>query len=333
MKALPLVRVAMVLPVVTYLERSGAPVQRYLEGAGIPPAVLALPEALLPLHQVGRFLEHVARTEGVPDLGMAAARYVSPTALGALGEVLRGALTVGEMLREAVRLHPLHASGGRVWLEYETDRVWLRHAHDRRIAHGRPIAALISFLIMLRLVRAVLGPSWRPLEIQVPVDHAPSLAELDLPAEVPVKTGCASTGIALARASLALPVDSGWLAPAPVDSLRREMLDSSPAAHFAGSVRQAIGTLLLGGYPSIERTAEAVGLSVRTLQRRLGESRVSYSRLVEKERFEHALALLADPQVKITEIAFSLGYSDVANFTHAFRRWTGQAPRAYRRRG
>jgi len=333
MKAVPLVRVGMVLPVVTFLERSGAPVERYLERGGIPPAVLASPEALLPLHLVGRFLDDVARSEGLPDLGMVAARHVSITALGALGDVLRGALTVDEMLRDAVRLHPSYASGGRVWLEYETDRVWLRHANDRRIEHGRSIAAQISFVIILRLLRAVLGPTWRPLEIHLPADRAPSMAELDLPADVPVKTGCASTGIALARASLASPVASAWHSATPVDSLRREMLDSSPAVDFPGSVRQAVGTLLLGGYPSIERTADAVGMSIRTLQRRLGESHVSYSRLVEKERFAHALALLADPQVKITEIAFSLGYSDVANFTHAFHRWTGHAPREFRRRG
>jgi AraC-like DNA-binding protein len=333
MKALPLVRVAMVLPVVTFLERSGAPVQRYLERAAIPPAVLAFPEALIPLHQVGLFLEDAARAEGLPDLGMIAAGHVSTTALGALGEVLRGALTVGEMLRDAVRLHPSYASGGRVWLEHEKGRVWLRHANDRRIEIGRSIDAQLSFVIMLRLLRAVLGPTWRPLEIHLPSDHAPTLTELDLPADVPVKTGCASVGIALSRASLASPVAPAWRTATPVDSLRRQMLDSSPAVDFPGSVRQAVGTLLRGGYPSIGRTAEAIGMSIRTLQRRLGESRVSYSRLVEKERFEHALALLADRGVKITEIAFALGYSDVANFTHAFHRWTGLAPREFRRRG
>jgi len=99
---------------------------------------------------------------------------------------------------------------------------------------------------------------------------------------------------------------------------------------FAGSVRQTARMLLLDGYPDIQRTAHAIGLSVRTLQRRLAGSRVTYSQLVERERFDLGRTLLQDRHAKVTEIALLLGYSDVANFTHAFRRWTGLSPREYR---
>ena len=84
-------------------------------------------------------------------------------------------------------------------------------------------------------------------------------------------------------------------------------------------------------YPSIEVAAEAAGLSVRTLQRRLALEGLNYSELVEQARFQIATQLLEDADVKVTDVAFDLGYSDVAHFSRAFHRWAGVSPRAYRR--
>ena len=88
----------------------------------------------------------------------------------------------------------------------------------------------------------------------------------------------------------------------------------------------AAGPLALYGI-----SAEAIGMSVRTLQRRLNESGFSYSRLIEQERLRTAVRLLADPKIKVTRVAIELGYTDLANFTHAFRRWMGVSPSQFRR--
>lgn len=329
-KGIPLIRAGMLLPVVQLLERIGAPVDTLLERAAIPVGAFLDPELLLALHQVGRFLEDAAASEGIRELGFAAAPLTSVAALGALGAVMRACPTPLEALQTGAALHARYASGGRVWLDYEPDRIWLRHAADRRIAQGRAVVQQLSLILLLRLLRAVLGPGWRPLAIETPLDHAPTAADLDLPGLVPVKASAPSTGVAVARRSLATPIPAQWRVAAPIEPMKRDLLAQPAALDFAGSVRQVVGTLLLDGYPDLERTCRAIGLSRRTLQRRLAESGLSYSRLVERERFEHALALLADPRRTITEVAFALGYSDVANFTHAFHRWTGLSPRQYR---
>lgn len=331
MKAVPLIRVGMLLPIVSFLEQLGAPVERHVKRAGIPIAALANHEAFLPLHQAAVFADAASLAEGIPNLGFAAAPFVSVRTLGALGAVLRRSTTLHEVLRNFAALHGSYVSGGRVWLEHEPDRVWLRHTHDLRIQRGRRIAEQLSLVIGVQLLRAALGPTWCPLELQVPGDHAPSPSDLSLAPGAPVKVGAASTGIAVARASLPAPVAASWRVASSVDSLKQAVLDTPAAADFAGSVQQTIGTLLLDGYPTIERTAHAIGSSVRTLQRRLTEGRVTYSRLIEQERTLRAMTLLSDRHVTITEIALALGYSDVANFTHAFQRWTGLAPREFRR--
>ena len=101
---------------------------------------------------------------------------------------------------------------------------------------------------------------------------------------------------------------------------------------FPVSLRQAIRLRLEEGFPDLGRAAGMAGMSVRTLQRRLADEGTSYSRLVDEVRFGMALRRLGAPDTKLIEIAFDLGYSDPAHFTRAFRRWTGVAPREFRRR-
>jgi AraC-like DNA-binding protein len=71
-------------------------------------------------------------------------------------------------------------------------------------------------------------------------------------------------------------------------------------------------------------------MSVRTLQRRLAQAGASHHMLVAQTRFTTAAAVLERTDAKILELALDLGYSDHANFTRAFRRWAGCAPREYR---
>ena len=77
--------------------------------------------------------------------------------------------------------------------------------------------------------------------------------------------------------------------------------------------------------------AKAVGTSVRTLQRRLRETGANYSDLQNDVRKTLALNLLENETLALAEIAFSLGYSEVSAFNHAFRRWIGLSPGQYRR--
>jgi AraC-like DNA-binding protein len=90
--------------------------------------------------------------------------------------------------------------------------------------------------------------------------------------------------------------------------------------------------VLVKGEGGIEHVAKATGTSVRTLQRRLKDGGVNYSDLQNDVRKTLALNLLENETLALAEIAFSLGYSEVSAFNHAFRRWVGQSPGHYRRR-
>lgn len=95
-------------------------------------------------------------------------------------------------------------------------------------------------------------------------------------------------------------------------------------------LRQQLPFLLKNGYPPADRIAEVTGMSLRSFQRQLAKEHLSYSLLIDQVRFETAVGLLQDPDLKLIEIAFELGYTDAANFTRAFKRWTGMSPSQFR---
>jgi AraC-like DNA-binding protein len=81
--------------------------------------------------------------------------------------------------------------------------------------------------------------------------------------------------------------------------------------------------------PTIQTTAAALGLQIRTFQRRLEQWGTTFESLLDDFRRERACALLQSGTCTIIEVAFRLGYSDSAHFTRAFHRWMGMAPREY----
>lgn len=82
--------------------------------------------------------------------------------------------------------------------------------------------------------------------------------------------------------------------------------------------------------PSFEQVAATLGLSARTLRRRLQDEGTSYTALCDETRQAIAEQLLDLDRLPVERIAERLGYSDATAFIHAFRRWKGQSPHAYR---
>jgi AraC-like DNA-binding protein len=85
-----------------------------------------------------------------------------------------------------------------------------------------------------------------------------------------------------------------------------------------------------GGPPTIEEVARALRVSPRTLKRRLAELGTTFSELRDDQRRQRALLLLDDRNLSISDVATRLGYTELPNFTRAFRKWTGMTPAAYR---
>jgi AraC-like DNA-binding protein len=108
-------------------------------------------------------------------------------------------------------------------------------------------------------------------------------------------------------------------------------LDRPADASTAARVRR----LLIDGMGqetrSVATIAREMGLSARTLSRRLVEEATSFRIIQDEVRHQLAMALLSDASASIAEVAFFLGYSEPAPFHRSFKRWTGTTPQLHRR--
>lgn len=89
---------------------------------------------------------------------------------------------------------------------------------------------------------------------------------------------------------------------------------------------------LVHGEPSLGQIGKRLGVSERTLHRRLRDEGTGFQALLDEVRRERAFLLLEDPRLSASEIAGLLGYADASAFFRAFKRWTGETPHAYRKR-
>ncbi len=100
---------------------------------------------------------------------------------------------------------------------------------------------------------------------------------------------------------------------------------------LAFDVEKLIADALPSGIPSIHHIAEHVGMSNRTLTRRLSEAGASYRDLIKKTQEGLSKNLLKKSSRSIAEIAFETGFSEQSAFNRAFKRWTGLSPVEYRK--
>jgi transcriptional regulator GlxA family with amidase domain len=100
----------------------------------------------------------------------------------------------------------------------------------------------------------------------------------------------------------------------------------------AGRVRSLLSTDVAERL-SFAAVAKLLKTTTRTLRRQLRLQNTSFRELSDEFRVHVALRYLRETTMTMEDIAFALGFSDSANFRHAFRRWTGKAPHEFRRGG
>lgn len=109
-----------------------------------------------------------------------------------------------------------------------------------------------------------------------------------------------------------------------------EGIEISPN-RVADEVRILIEDALPSGIPSVSSVGEHLGMSNRTLTRRLSEDNLSFRDLIQQTQERVAKTLLNNSSRSISEIAFQTGFSEQSAFNRAFKRWTGQSPTDYRK--
>ena len=180
---------------------------------------------------------------------------------------------------------------------------------------------------MNKLVQSALGNQWLPPAVHLQCASLPKGLDASEICTGSIRYSSTMTAIAISEELMATPMCRYRSSPDAEFGTQR---NASSQVDFATSLR-----LLMTGYLdeglSIADCAELVGMSERTLQRRLSYHETTFNELHDLTRFDRAKELLQDRSISLSEISYELGYANPANFTRAFRRWAGVSPRQYRR--
>jgi AraC-like DNA-binding protein len=335
MQAIPLVRASVILPIITFLDRVGAPTDQLLLQAQLPIFDSKDPEQLVSLYHAFNFLENAARQTNLPYLGIVVSQQVEVGELGAFGQMLLQLMTLHEVLTTIVEMLSTHNSGARVWLTHADGLAWLNHQFMNPAKIENQQAQYYACCLYLKVIQLATGLQWRPTEVHFQADQLPGAVDHELLAGIRLRFNQPHNAIGFSSRLLSMPLQplGEPLCWEQQFDLRQTLMLTGPAQDLAGSLRQLICSLLGRGTVCIESAAAAAGTSPRSFQRRLTEAGINYSREVDRVRFELSSQWLLDPTRPITEIAYDLGYTNVVNFSRAFKRWAGIPPSQFRAAG
>jgi AraC-like DNA-binding protein len=318
-----------------HLERAarlGVPREELLQDARLHEEQLRDPDARVPRSAIVRLWRAVGAR--VPDstLGLRYGAEVRLRELGLVGYTMASSRTVGAALTRLTRYDRIVSETLAVTLDPRDDATWVRVDVEPELRAFR-LAADFRLAVLLAGCREIAATPFAPLAVQLPYRRPADVHEYERFFRAPLEFGALGTAFLLRNEDLACPVRSsdetltGYL-----DRLAEQTLSALGGQDtLRDRVRAVLFTELSEGVPSLERIGRSLGMSGRTLQRELRQEGTTFAAVLAALRRDMARPLLRDGQLAVAEVGFLLGYQDPRAFQRAFRRWSGQSPRAFRR--
>jgi AraC-like DNA-binding protein len=300
--------------------------------AGIGPGELDEPDARVPMSKIWTLWRLMIERIPDPSLGLHLGKQTQVRDLGLVGYTVYHSKTLRDALERICRYSRIvtEALVVRVVEDEERSKFIVERA-PRLDALLHPVDARLASA--LAVAREITGEPVIPIEVCFPHPSPEELGEYRKFFECRLTFDQPESVLVFRRSDFDRPVAfadetlTGYL-----DTLADEMLKTlDNAVSFGERVRRAIWYDLSGGKPSVRQVATQLGVSARTLQRRLEEQGTSFANELDGLRHEMAIRLLRDRTLAVYEVAFLLGYSEPSTFYRAFRRWERRSPQEYRR--
>jgi AraC-like DNA-binding protein len=312
------------------------PVERALERSRLPVSIEQSPNDYVSLPGALDWVWRSSHEIELMELGFLAGRAAS---LSTLHPAVRHALIAAPTGHSRIL-----ALSKQVHLENSAVRIDIRREGvERRLVcamlgfQHSPFVGFIEWKVIsgiIDVLRSAGAADWCPTEITFVSRGRPSDATLEAYANARILTGQRCSSVLVTAAQLARTCIDRRPAPDDGKALlppRRPASGSGDAWDLVTALRALIRPYLSQGHPPLSLVAEIVGMSERSLQRRLAQCGMRYSNIVQEARFSIASDLLADSDLNIADIAFAAGYENAPHFSRAFKRLTGMTPRDYRR--
>lgn len=294
---------------------------------GLSPKVLTDPFAAVPNDLFAKLWLAAYQQNADPMLPTQAGFAVPFSEFGLLDHLVQTAVTIGEgfhilnlylwLVSINLSLRFTHSDGDWVWVENhppETSR-FISEQWTLAILCQRFRAQMAGFEITAVHLTQAAGDADR----------------FSAQWNVPVRLGQPSTGFKLAegvwnRANEVADPQLNQTLRTVAEQVVIKQVEEAPLVY---AIRTRLPQALAEGSFSAEDIAAELGLSKRTLQRRLSAERMTFQELLDVYRQEQAMLMLQKGERDMGQIAYSLGYNEQSSFNRAFRRWTGQSPSAW----
>ncbi|MFC7411700.1 AraC family transcriptional regulator [Hydrogenophaga atypica] len=303
--------------------------QPLLREVGLSRALLADPEQRIPAQSAVRLLELAAQATGHSQFGLRMAESRQLSDFGVVSLLISHQRTLREALMVTMQYRHLLNDTLAMQLEDAGSLVIVRE-EVVATAPSRQ-ATELALGVLFRMCAAVMGGRWAPQSVNFS-HEAP--ADLSLHKRVfacRLEFGSEFNGIVCRAADLDAPNPAADPAMARYAQRFVESLPPVNGPSVVLDVRKAIYLMLPSGRASTEYVAQALGLSVRTLQRQLDEAGTSFTDMLGEVRAELAQRYVANPRYSLVRVSELLGYSTPSSFTRWFTTQFGQAPQAWRK--
>jgi AraC-like DNA-binding protein len=275
-----------------------------------------------------RLLAECAARTRTPHFGLLAGQAWRLHDLGLLGESMRHSATVGDALRSLVVHQQLNSLGGAPVLLERGATVEFGYV----VYHPSPgpLDAVFdtALAVGVQQMRELCGPRWHPRRVSLP-RAAPADAGVYLQHfGCPVHFDAERAAIEFAASTMQRPLPGADAARLrKLQERVRRLVDP----HLVPSLYRAVRLLLARGAANRQAIAQQLALHRRTFNRRLQAQGTSFREILDGVRHEAARQLLRDTELPIIGVAAALGYAEASSLNHAFRRWSGLSPTAWRR--
>jgi AraC-like DNA-binding protein len=308
----------------------GVDAEDVLAAARVDRKTLNDPNARLPAATMAALWRAAIERTGDPAFGLRASRYVRPTTFHALGYAVFASANLREALMRLVRYSRLVSDARTLVLDTTETTATLSFVRVSSEGPESPAALDAVMSLIVRTARTLTDRSLTLVSVErrrrAPEDLTPYARFF----RCPVQFEATRDAMTIDAFVLDRPFASANAELARHnDDLAQRYLAQMGVRTLAEQVR-AVLIEQLSGEVSPALVAAALGMSGRSLQRRLKDLGTSYAVLLEETRKELACSYLRSHAYSVTEIAFLLGFDDSSAFARAFRRWTGETPSGFR---
>jgi AraC-like DNA-binding protein len=333
MTSVPTIQAKAVEKIVRAAVARGVAARDLYRAAGVNPAGLNDPDRRIPFAEVVALYEQGARLTKDDAFGLHVGETVDPKAFDVLGYSVINSSTLGEGIDRAVRYNSIWTNGSYLSIDRASALTRIGYFYlDESITERRHDAEM-TLAALASLSRNVTNTDVSPARVKFQHDRPADTSEHKRIFRCPVEFNAPANEYFIDSSALALPIvkaDPGLCAV--LDRHAEALIEKYPRADtLIERVRTMIKDELSGGNASLEQVAHNLSMSGRTLQRKLREHGTSHQELLDQMRRELAIRYLQEPEMAICEVAYLLGFSESSALHRAFKRWTGQTPKEFRR--